>query len=136
MTMRPNLRRAAPGAIAVLLALGGCAGADGRVATAERAPARAGDVWELDAADDRRTAPAALLAYVSGLHVLVLDGDDVYAGMTHLQGTRGRDGARLFRLANDLDAQLVPVDDRLELRFSSGEVTTLHRQGARPAADR
>jgi hypothetical protein len=134
--MPPTLTRVAPAAIALLLVVGAGGGDGSQVAKAERAPARAGDVWALDSADDRRTAPAALLAYVSGLHVMVLDGDDAYAGMTHLEGTREPDGARRFRLANDLDARLVPADDRLELRFSTGEVMTMRKQDDRPAADR
>ena len=133
--MRPNLIRAALGAAALATAAA-CGGDANDVARVERAPARAGDVWELDSADDRQTAPAALLAYVSGLHVMVLDGDEAYAGMTRLEGTREDDGARRFRLANGLDARVVPAGDGLELRFSSGEVMAMHKQGNRPDADR
>jgi len=95
---------------------------------ATAAPSRAGQVWEADHAEDRANAPATLVAFVNGLHVVVLDGDDAYAGMTRLHATSGADGKRTIPLANGLGAELVPVGDVMELRFSSGESLPLRKQ--------
>jgi hypothetical protein len=82
----------------------------------------------VDSAGDRATAPAALLAYVNGLHVMVLDDDEAFAGMTPLRAERGADGMRTFHLANGLDAQLVEQGDALQLRFTGGEAVTMRRR--------
>lgn len=89
------------------------------------APARAGDVWQVDPAADRAATPGAVLAYVNGLHVIVLDGDDLYAGMTLLK-TTSRSGGRAIDLGNGLEAVLVPTGPgKMELRFSSGESVSM-----------
>jgi hypothetical protein len=114
---------------AAAFVLGGCRDAGGdTVPEATRAPARAGDVWAVDSTADRATAPAALLAYVNGLHVMVLDDDEAFAGMTQLRADRDADGMRTFHLANGLDAQLVEQGDALQLRFTSGETITMRRR--------
>jgi hypothetical protein len=113
-------------ALFALLALNGCDKAgDGRAAAT--APTRAGEVWTIDRAADRAAAPAALLAYVSGLHVMVLDGDDAYAGMTRLRAQSGANGARVFKLAGGGEATLTAAGDALDLRFASGESIPLRR---------
>jgi len=48
-------------------------GAARRWRPAARAPTRAGDVWEIDHPDDRANAAGAALAYLNGLHVMVVD---------------------------------------------------------------
>jgi len=102
----------------VMIAAGisGCGGSGSGV------PARAGEVWEIDAGANGSAMPGAVLAYINGLHVIVLDGESAYAGMTPLKTEPGSNGGRVIKLANGLEAQLVPVSaGALELRFSSGE---------------
>src|SRR6185295_19881854 len=77
-TLVPERSRTRVG-LSLLVAVLACGGA-GADDTA-RAPTRAGDVWEVDSANDRDAAQGALLAFVSGTHVLLVDGDDTYAGM-------------------------------------------------------
>ena len=132
--------RPPPPIVLALLLLGACGGApdraSGEAATAA-APARAGVVWELDSADSREAAPAALQAYVHGLHVLVLDDDDAYAGMTRLTGRAGDDGARTFHLADGVEARLAPAGERMALRFAGGAAVPMRRQPERaPARER
>ncbi len=124
LSPRP-LQLAAALAAAALLGCGGGGGGDGNVA---RAPAKAGDVWEIDRADDRAGAPAALLAYVNGLHLMVLDGDDAFAGMTRMTAQVKPGGGRMLRLSTVMEAELAPTAEGLELRFSSGEVVPMRRK--------
>lgn len=131
--MRPS--RKSPTALVTLatlatLAACGDSGASGGAAAA--APARAGQVWEVDGAD-RAAAPAALLAYVTGFHVMVLDGSRAFTGMTRLEGQRGAEGTAAFTLANGLSAELKPAGDGMELRFSNGQAVPMRRQAPRPA---
>lgn len=105
-----------------LLIASGCGRSSGPGAEAVRAPATAGEVWEIDRAAGRPAMPGAVLAYLNGLHVIVLDGKAAFAGMTRLEGESKPDGARAFKLASGLEATLSPsAQDQLELRFSSGE---------------
>lgn len=115
------------GLAAALLA--GCGRGGGEAAVAA-APARAGDVWELDRAADRDAAPVALAAYVHGLHVLLLDGDDAYAGMTRLRAQRGDGGVRVLALGGGARAELVAGGDAYALRFADGSTIPLRRQDA------
>ena len=72
---------------------GGC-GKSGSGPEAVKAPARSGDVWEIDRAAGRAAMPGAVLAY----------------------------GARAIKLAGGLEALLVPAgEEKIDLRFSSGE---------------
>jgi hypothetical protein len=96
-----------------------------------RAPSRSGDVWETDKTGDRKDAPATVLAFVNGLHTLVLDGSDVYAGNTRLSTTKDTAGGRMLALSNGLAATLVPAGDGLELRFTSGEHVAMRKQTRR-----
>lgn len=96
-----------------------------------RAPAKSGEVWELDRSVGREGSPAAMLAYVNGLHVLVLDGNEVYAGMTRLRAEKGPGEGRTLTLSDGLTAELAPAGDAMALRFSSGESIPMRRREAR-----
>lgn len=120
--------------LALLLVLAACGGEGGGEEPAiSRAPERAGEVWEVDRADDRAAAEAALLAYVNGLHVMVLEDDDAFAGMTKLRLANREGGGRTISLANGGTAELVPTGDALELRFANGPLVPLRRQAPREA---
>ncbi len=123
-SLRPIPALAALGAALTL----GCGGSGGPNGDAARAPARAGEVWEVDRPDDRAGAPAALLAYVSGLHLMVLDGDQAFAGMTRLAARAKPGGGRTLQLSPSLEAELAPTVDGLELRFSSGETVPMRKK--------
>lgn len=113
-----------------LLAIGAAAcgkHGDGE-ASVEKAPSHAGDVWEVDRASDRKAAPATVLAFVNGLHTVVIDGSDVYAGTTRLSTTPDSSGGRAVALSNGLAASLVPGGDGIELRFTSGERVPMRKQ--------
>jgi len=118
-------------AVACLLATATIAGCDRLGASGPEvssAPSRAGEVWEIDRVADRATAPAAVAAYVNGLHVMVLDGDDAYAGMTRLRATVGSNGARVLKLPGGGEVQLASNGDAIELRLPSGEMIPLRKQ--------
>lgn len=123
----PICRRALPCLLLLAIACGSAAGA-GDVPPTARAPASAGEVWTIDRADDRATAPGAMLAYLNGLHTVVIDGDNTFAGMTRLRSTRDASGNRSLTLAGGLTATLVPEGDLLQLTFSTGESVTLRKE--------
>lgn len=94
-----------------------------------RTPSHSGDVWETDKAADRKAAAATVLAFVNGLHTVVLDGSDVYAGTTRLGTTADSAGTgRVVTLSNGLSARLIPTGDAMELHFSSGESVPMRKQ--------
>jgi hypothetical protein len=70
-------------------------------------------------------APAALMGFVHGLHTIVLDGDEVLAGMRRLEASGDANGVRALALGGDLTAEIVPAADGFELRFSTGESVRL-----------
>ena len=121
----------APLVVAAMLV--GCGGGGSSSTSAARAPSHAGQVWELDHANDRATGPAALLAFVNGLDVMVVDGNDIYTGTTLRHAQPGASGLRAVPLPNGLGAQLVASGDALELHFSSGEHVPLRKRTV-PAA--
>ena len=123
---RPDLRGALllPALAVLATACGG--GGDGP-ATA-KTPRSAGDVLEIATPDDRATVAADVLAYVNGLHVLVRDGDRVYAGQTRLDLEPQPDGTRALQLGNGLTAQLAEEGDGFQLKFSTGESITMRKQ--------
>ena len=43
-------------------------------------PARAGQVWEVQASEDRAYIPGSIVAFSTAMHVMVVDDDRVYAG--------------------------------------------------------
>ena len=101
--------------------IGGC-GRSGSGLEAVKAPPRSGDVWEIDRAAGRAAMPGAVLAYANGLHVMVLDGKEVFAGMTRFDAESRPDGAHAIKLPGGLEALLVPAgEEKMDLRFSSGE---------------
>lgn len=118
-------------AVPAAAALIGCGQSGDAGPAIARAPARVGQVWETDRAADRAAAPAALLAFVNGVHVMVLDGNEAFAGMTRLTAERGADGGRTLKLSNGLDARLVPAGETIELRFSSGETIPMRKRDNR-----
>jgi hypothetical protein len=105
-------------ASAVVLA--GCGGG-GEPGSATASPARAGQVWEVQASEDRAYVPGSIVAFVNGVHVMVVDDDRVYAGMTALETKSRSDGARTITFSSGLTADLVPSAQGGEMRFSSGE---------------
>lgn len=116
---------------AVLFAAACGGGGDGGPAVA-RAPSSSGDVWVVHAEGSRTSPPAAALAaFVNGLHVMVVDGNTAYAGMTRLEARAAEGGAPALTLANGLRAEFSRTGDSAQLRFSSGEVLSLRRQTAK-----
>lgn len=119
--------------VAALLAAACGGGGEGAPAVA-RAPASSGDVWAVHAEGSRTSPPAAALAaFVNGLHVMVVDGNTAYAGMTRLEARAQEGGPPAFTLANGLRAELSRAGDSAQLRFSTGEVLSLRRQTTKPA---
>lgn len=128
MTMHSHSGRFSIATTLLATALLGCGGSGGGADETARAPAKSGDVWEIDQEQDRAGAPAALLAYVSGLHLMVLDGDDAFAGMTRLTAEAKPGGGRMLRVSPSLEAELAPTAAGMELRFSSGETVPMRRK--------
>ena len=116
-------------ACTVLLA--GCGGGGGgEPGSTAPPPSRAGQVWEVPASDDRTYVPGSIVAFVNGVHVMVVDDDRVYAGMTPLATASGSNGARTITFSSGLTAEMVPSAQGAEMRFSSGErVPVRVRQG-------
>ena len=111
------------------LLLAGCGGGaePGSVAPPT---SRAGQVWEVQASEDRAYIPGTIVAFVNGVHVMVVDGDRVYAGMTTLATKDGSGGAKTITFSSGLTAEMVPSADGAEMRFSSGERVPIRtRQG-------
>lgn len=113
--------------ILLVVVLAGC-GTRGDAGTeVARAPSHSGEVWEADQLDDRQSAPATVIAFVNGLHVVVLDGSDVYAGTTRL-ATTADSGGRALSLSNGLGARISPAGEGMELRFTTGERMRMRKQ--------
>ena len=112
----------------LVVGLAGCGRHDAAEPSAARAPSHSGDVWETDKASDRKAAPATVLAFVNGLHTVVIDGSDIYAGTTELSTTADTSGGRTVALSNGLAASLVPSGDGIELRFTTGERVSMRKQ--------
>jgi hypothetical protein len=114
-------------ASAVVLA--GCGGG-GEPGSATPPPTRAGEVWEVQASEDRAYIPGSIVAFVNGVHVMVVDDDTVFAGMTPLAAKSGSGGAKTITFASGLTAEMVPSVHGAEMQFSSGERVPLRaRQG-------
>jgi hypothetical protein len=111
--------------------LAACGDRQGGDVSVARAPSRSGQVWEADNAGDSRSASGTVVAFVNGLHTIVLDGHDVYAGTTRLSATTDSAGALAVSLSNGMSARLVPAGDAMEVRFSSGESVALRKQPRR-----
>jgi hypothetical protein len=106
----------------------GCGGG-GEPGAATAPPSRSGQVWEVQASEDRAYVPGSIVAFVNGVHVMVVDGDRVYAGMTELTAKNGS-GGRTITFPSGLSADMVSSAQGVEMKFSSGErVTVRQRQG-------
>ena len=84
-------------------------------------PARSGEVWTVQSPDDRSAVAGSIVAFVNGVHVMVVDGQQIYAGMTELTTKDGAGGGRTIAFPSGLSADLVPTGQGAELRFSTGE---------------
>lgn len=111
-----------------LLALAACG--EGASGTQAAVPASGGDVWELDSVATRSAAPAALLAFLSGTHVMVVDGDETYTGMQVTRGGKAPDGGQPLALGGGIDATLAPSGQTMRVKFASGETVPLRRRMA------
>lgn len=109
------------GALCAFLA---CGGASPGPNAAVNPPSGAGTVLVIDDGT-QAGAPAALMGFVHGLHTIVVDGDEVFAGMRRLEASGAANGVRALALGGDLAAELVPAGDGFELRFSTGESVRL-----------
>jgi hypothetical protein len=90
-----------------------CGGGGSSADAPAAAPSRSGDVWELDRADDRAATKGALLAFVSCAHVLLVDGNDTYAGMRLTSGGKAPDGGQPLVLGGGIEATLAPAGETM-----------------------
>jgi hypothetical protein len=123
--MQPS--RSVPATLLVCLSLAACSSGATPGAAPARTPSRSGDLLEVASPEDRATAPGAVLAFVNGLHSVVVDGKDAYAGQMRLTGASTDSGLTLL-LPGSLSAALVPSGEEFQLRFSSGESVAMHRR--------
>lgn len=133
MAKRSGARRSCGGTLLILLVMitvgiSGCNWFGSSSSEIARVPARSGQLWEVDRSAARSAMPGAMLAYANGLHVIVLDGKEVYAGMTALKAESTSAGGLAIKLASGLEAQLVPVGEGIELRFSTGESVAMRKK--------
>jgi len=106
-----------------------CGGADkGTPGAVAAPPPRSGDIWEIQAPADRTAVPGSIVAFVNGVHVMVVDGDQIYAGMTTLATKNGTNGGRTITFPSGLTADMVSSGQGAELRFSSGERVLVHER--------
>ena len=111
-----------PCLIVVAALAGACGGADKSTPGAVAAPPSSrGDIWEIQAPSERATVSGSIVAFVNGVHVMVVDGDRVFAGMTELAAKAGANGGQTITFPSGLSADLVPSGQGAELRFSSGD---------------
>ncbi|HEY7189174.1 MAG TPA: hypothetical protein VH436_21600 [Vicinamibacterales bacterium] len=113
----------------VSMAGAACGGADKSAPGAVAAPpSRSGDIWEIQAPAERTSVPGSIVAFVNGVHVMVVDGDQIYAGMTTLATKSGPNGGRTITFPSGLTADMVSGSQGAELRFSSGERVMVHER--------
>jgi hypothetical protein len=111
------------------LVVAGCGGGAEPGSTAPP-PSRAGQVWEVQPSEERAYIPGSIVAFVNGVHVMVVDDDRVYAGMTPLAISNGSNGGKTITFSSGLTAEMVTSAQGAEMRFSSGERVPLRtRQG-------
>jgi len=119
-------------AAAGLAGLAGCGGSgptDGAGGQVAETPARAGEVWELARAGVADTpSPAAIAAFVEGLHAVVIDGDRVHAGSMRLDTARQDDGDLVLTLSGGAQARLSTGDGGYALHLGEGEPARLQRR--------
>jgi hypothetical protein len=109
---------------AAALMVTGCGGSS-EPGAATAPPSRSGQVWEIQG-DDRAYNAGSIVAFVNGVHVMVVDGDRIYAGMTELTTKSGTGGAKTITFASGLSAEMVPSGQGAEMRFSTGERVPVH----------
>jgi hypothetical protein len=115
--------------LVVSTASAGCGGAEtGAPGAVAAPPPRSGDIWEIQAPADRTAVPGSIVAFVNGIHVMVVDGNQIYAGMTTLATKSGADGGRTITFPSGLTADMVSSGKGAELRFSSGERVMVHER--------
>jgi hypothetical protein len=117
-----------------VIAAAACSGSHDAGNGATTPPTSAGVVWVVDTAANSANVQATMTAFANGLHVMVIDGDDIYAGMNKLATEAAPGGGRLVKLSNGLTAQLVPAGNGLDLHFSSGETVHMRQQALQPGA--
>lgn len=122
-----------PLACSVLLAAcggsGPAAGDEAADARPAPTPERAGEAWELaDAGVADAPSPAAVAAFVEGLHSIVIDGDRLYAGSMRHDGKRQQDDSLLFALPGGLQARLARDGEGHVLHLGDGEPVPLQRR--------
>jgi hypothetical protein len=105
----------------VALCLSACGGGGEEGGTVTAPPASSGEVWTVQNPDDRAAVAGSIVAFVNGVHVMVVDGEQIYAGMTELTTKDGAGGGRTIAFPSGLSADLVPTGQGAELRFSTGE---------------
>jgi hypothetical protein len=111
------------------LVVAGCGGG-GEPGSTAPPPSRAGQVWEVQPSEERAYIPGSIVAFVNGVHVMVVDDDRVYAGMTPLAISNGSNGGKTITFSSGLTAEMVTSAQGAEMRFSSGERVPLRtRQG-------
>jgi len=112
--MQPRL------AVIWLSVLSACGGGDGAPGGAPAStPARGGDLLAIPAEASRESDEAAVLAFVHGLHVMVVDGGNAFVGQSRLAGSRGEAG-QVFDLGGGLSATLARAGEAWQLTFSNG----------------
>ncbi|HZM60259.1 MAG TPA: hypothetical protein VFB85_10690 [Vicinamibacterales bacterium] len=108
---------------------GACGGADtGTPGAVSAPPSSRGDIWEIQSPSERAMVSGSIVAFVNGVHVMVVDGDRVFAGMTELATKAGTNGGQTITFPSGLSADLVPSAQGAELRFSSGERVLVHER--------
>jgi hypothetical protein len=103
------------------LCLGACGGGTEAGGAVTAPPTRSGEVWAVQSPDDRTAVAGSIVAFVNGVHVMVVDGEQIYAGMTELTTKEAAGGGRTIAFPSGLSADLVPSGQGAELRFSTGE---------------
>ena len=86
-----------------------------------------GVVWAVSNPDNRSTAPAALEAMVFGAHVLLVDGDDVYTGLTRRRLEQRSDGTWSLALPGGAQTTIDRSDSALVLHLPSGATVSLSK---------
>jgi hypothetical protein len=113
---------------ASVLGIVGCGRTENATTGAVASPPSRGKVWEILNSEERATVAGAIVAFVNGMHVMVVDGERVFAGMTELKATSGPGGATTITLPSGLTAIMLPTGNGIELQFSTGERAMLRER--------
>jgi hypothetical protein len=116
-------------AVVATLATAACGSADtGTPGAVAAPPSGRGNVWEIQSPGERVTVAGSIVAFVNGVHVMVVDGERIYAGMTELPSKSSPNGGQTITFSSGLTADMVPSGQGAELRFSSGERVLVHER--------